>query len=220
MDSGRVVGVVALQGDVSEHIGAFERALDGRGRAVPVRRKEEVAACDAISIPGGESTTISRLLEERGIGAEIVRAARRGVPVLGTCAGLVVLAKAVRDELERKGGGNGRRVRTLGLMDIAADRNAFGRQRESFEAALEIPPLGPEPYPAVFIRAPAVASAGPGVEVLARHEGRIVAARQGSLLALAFHPELAGDLRLHRYFLEAIFSRGLRPREKMENEDR
>ncbi len=195
------VGVVALQGDVGEHMGAFARALGGGGDVVPIRRKEEVAPCGALSIPGGESTTISRLLEEKGIGPEIVRAARRGVPVLGTCAGLIVLAKTITDELGRGTGGNGQRVKPLGLMDIAADRNAFGRQRESFEASLEFPALGREPCRALFIRAPAIASAGPGVEALARHQGRIVAARQGNLLALAFHPELTGDLRLHRYFL-------------------
>ncbi len=195
------IGVVALQGDVSEHIEAFRRALEEGGEVVAIRRKEEVAPCGALSIPGGESTTISQLLAEKGIGPEIVLAAQRGVPVLGTCAGLILLAKRVTDEHEREGQGNGRRVRPLGLMDIAADRNAFGRQRESFEAALEFPALGREPYRALFIRAPAVASAGPGVEVLARHDGRIVAARQGNLVALAFHPELTGDLRLHRYFL-------------------
>jgi 5'-phosphate synthase pdxT subunit len=160
-----------------------------------------VAGCDALSLPGGESTTIGRLLEEKGIGPEIVEAARRGVPVLGTCAGLVLLARRVTDELERGSGGDGGRVRPLGLMDIAADRNAFGRQRESFEASLDFPALGPEPCRALFIRAPAIASAGPGVEVLARHGGRMVAARQGNLLALAFHPELTGDLRPLRYFL-------------------
>lgn len=195
------VGVVALQGDVDEHMEAFRRALGEGGEVVAIRRREEVAPCGAVSIPGGESTTISRLLEEKGMGPEIVQAARRGVPVLGTCAGLIILAKSTRDELERGGKGNGRRVQPLGLMDIAADRNAFGRQRESFEASLEFPALGREPYRAVFIRAPAIASAEPGVEILARHEGHIVAARQGSLLALAFHPELTGDLRLHRYFL-------------------
>lgn len=180
---------------------AFRRALDGRGEVVPIRRKEEVTLCGALSVPGGESTTVSRLLEEKSIGPELVAAARRGVPVLGTCAGLIVLAKSITDELERGGKTDGRRVRPLGLMDITADRNAFGRQRESFEASLEVPALGREPYRAVFIRAPAIASAGPGVEVLARHQGRIVAARQGNMLALAFHPELTGDLRFHRYFL-------------------
>lgn len=195
------VGVIALQGDVSEHVEAFRKALDGRGVAVPVRRREEVALCDALTLPGGESTTLSRLLEATGIGPEIVAAARRGVPILGTCAGLILLAKEITDELERERKGNGRRVRPLGLMEIAADRNAFGRQRESFEAHLDIPLLGREPYRALFIRAPAIASAGPGVEVVARHGGRIVAVREGRLLALAFHPELTGDLRLHRYFL-------------------
>lgn len=198
---GGPVGVVALQGDVDEHVEAFTRALDGDGEVVAIRRRSEVAPCRAVSIPGGESTTISRLLQEKGIGPEIVAAARRGIPVLGTCAGLVILARSVSDELERAGKGNEGRVQPLGLMDIVADRNAFGRQRESFEAGLEVPALGREPYRAVFIRAPAVASAGSGVEVLARHEGRAVAARQGNLLALAFHPELSGDLRLHRYFL-------------------
>ncbi|MEM3087180.1 MAG: pyridoxal 5'-phosphate synthase glutaminase subunit PdxT [Halobacteria archaeon] len=201
VSSGRLVGVVALQGDVSEHLEAFRKVLGEAGEAIPIRRRGEVAGCDALSLPGGESTTIGRLLAEKGIGPEIAEAARRGVPVLGTCAGLVLLAKRVTDELERGSPGNGGRVTPLGLMDIAADRNAFGRQRESFEANLDFPALGREPCPALFIRAPAIASTGPGVEVLARHQGRIVAARQGNLLALAFHPELTGDPRPLRYFL-------------------
>ncbi|MBI4362765.1 MAG: pyridoxal 5'-phosphate synthase glutaminase subunit PdxT [Euryarchaeota archaeon] len=200
------VGIVALQGDVSEHLESFQKALRDLarpGEAVPIRRREEVAGCGAIAIPGGESTTISRLMKSRGITEEIQAAHRRGTPILGTCAGLILLARTITDELGRpKKQGMTSEVYPLGLMDIEVDRNAFGRQRESFEAPLQIHGLPGEPFPAVFIRAPAIQRTGPGVAVLGRHENRIVAARQGNLLGLAFHPELTGDHRLHRYFLE------------------
>lgn len=193
------IGVIALQGDVSEHVSAMELALAGSGRGgevIEVRRAGVVPTCDALVIPGGESTTLGRLMQNSGIGREI-KSAR--IPVLGTCAGMVLLAKAGNS---LAAGGQ----HLLGLMDIAVNRNAFGRQRESFEAALEVKGFR-KAFNAVFIRAPAVTKCGKNVEVLARHGNFVVAARQENLLALAFHPELTDDLRLHNYFLEVCIGK-------------
>lgn len=188
------IGVLALQGDVSEHVLALERALSGRGEVVEVRRPGQMKECQALALPGGESTAISRQLERSGLAEELVDAAKEGKPILATCAGLVLLSREVQ--------GDGR-VRTLGLMDTQISRNAFGPQRESFEADLDIKGLD-RPYRAVFIRAPAIGRAGPDVEVLARVGEAIVAARQGNLLALAFHPELTEDTRVHQLFLNML----------------
>ena len=188
------IGVLALQGDVSEHVLALERALSGRGEVVEVRRPGQMRECQALALPGGESTAISRQLERSGLAEELVDAAKEGKPILATCAGLVLLSREVQ--------GDGR-VRTLGLMDTQISRNDFGPQRESFEADLDIKGLD-RPYRAVFIRAPAIVRAGPDVEVLARVGGAIVAARQGNLLALAFHPELTEDTRVHQLFLNML----------------
>jgi 5'-phosphate synthase pdxT subunit len=188
------IGVLALQGDVSEHVLALERALSGRGEVVEVRRPGQMKECQALALPGGESTAISRQLERSGLAEELVDAAKEGKPILATCAGLVLLSREVQ--------GDGR-VRALGLMDTQISRNAFGPQRESFEADLDIKGLD-RPYRAVFIRAPAIVRAGPDVEVLARVGGAIVAARQGNLLALAFHPELTEDTRVHQLFLNML----------------
>ena len=188
------IGVLALQGDVSEHVLAMERALSGRGEVVEVRRPGQMRECQALALPGGESTAISRQLERSGLAEELVDAAKEKTPILATCAGLVLLSRQVQ--------GDGR-VRTLGLMDTQISRNAFGPQRESFEADLDIKGLD-RPYRAVFIRAPAIGCAGPDVEVLARVGEAIVAARQGNLLALAFHPELTEDTRVHQLFLNML----------------
>jgi 5'-phosphate synthase pdxT subunit len=188
------IGVLALQGDVSEHVLALERALSGRGEVVEVRRPGQMKECQALALPGGESTAISRQLERSGLAEELVDAAKEGKPILATCAGLVLLSREVQ--------GDGR-VRALGLMDTQISRNDFGPQRESFEADLDIKGLD-RPYRAVFIRAPAIVRAGPDVEVLARVGGAIVAARQGNLLALAFHPELTEDTRVHQLFLNML----------------
>jgi 5'-phosphate synthase pdxT subunit len=161
--------------------------------AHPVRTAEEVAACDALIIPGGESTTIGKLMDRYGLIGAIKELAASGKPLLGTCAGMILMAKAIESEAE----GQPR----LELMDITVERNAFGRQVDSFEADLEFAGVNGGPVRAVFIRAPVVRAVGSGVEVLATHEGRVVAARQGNLLALAFHPEMTSDLRIHRYFL-------------------
>jgi 5'-phosphate synthase pdxT subunit len=196
------VGVIAVQGAVSEHLEAFERAfhdLGKKGQAVPVRRQKDLEGVQALAIPGGESTTISKLLIKFGLFDGIVKRAEEGLPVMGTCAGLVLLAREGDEEVRRTG------TRLLGLMDMAVDRNAFGRQRESFEADIPVGLPGPEwkrPYPAVFIRAPAITRVWGRCKALARVEDAIVLAEQGTLLAAAFHPELTADTRLHRRLLE------------------
>jgi pyridoxal 5''-phosphate synthase, glutaminase subunit Pdx2 len=190
------IGVLALQGDFQAHIDAMERA---GATVAPVRTAEAVAACDGLILPGGESTAIGKLMARYEIDTAIREAAGRGIPVYGTCAGMILLAKDIVSGAERGG------QPTLGLMDIAVARNAFGRQVDSFEADIEAPAVSPDgPLRGVFIRAPYVVEAGPGVEVLARYQDRIVLARQGSLLAAAFHPELTDDLRVHQYFLDMV----------------
>ena len=182
-------GVVAVQGDVAEHADAIRRAAAARGRDADVREVREagvVPDCDVLSMPGGESTTISRLLAREGIDDEIRAHVESGKPLLATCAGLIVAARDARDD----------RVDTLDVLDVVVDRNAFGRQKDSFEAHLDVDGLD-SPYPAVFIRAPAVAEVGGGVDVLAQVDGRPVAVRQGSVVGTAFHPELTPDDRIH-----------------------
>lgn len=182
-------GVVAVQGDVAEHADAITRAAAAHGHeveVVEVRRSGVVPDCDLLSMPGGESTTISRLLHREGIAGEVVDHVEAGKPLLATCAGLIVASRDARDE----------RVRTLDVLDVEVDRNAFGRQRDSFETALPVEGLD-SPFPAVFIRAPAIAEVGEDVTVLAAYDGRPVAVSQGPVLGTAFHPELTGDGRLH-----------------------
>ncbi len=183
-----VAGVVAVQGDVSEHARAITRAGETYDEDVEVREVRSsgtVPECDLLLVPGGESTTISRLLREGGIVPEIREHVEDGKPVLATCAGLIVFGRSEDDRLD-----------TLGLLDVGVERNAFGRQRDSFEARLDVADLD-EPFPAVFIRAPAVADAGT-CEVLATVEDRPVAVRQGPIVGTAFHPELTDDARVHR----------------------
>jgi len=180
------IGVLALQGDFAEHI---ERLRGVGARAVEVRLPGDLDAIDALIIPGGESTTITRLLDIYALREPIRRLGEAGLPIWGTCAGAIVLAKHATD-LDRP---------NLALMDIDVRRNAFGRQVDSFEADLEIPALGAAPFHAVFIRAPVIDRAGAAVEVLARlPDGAIVAAREGNLVATSFHPELTTDDRFHR----------------------
>lgn len=187
------IGVLALQGAFAEHIQMLaELGIAAR----EVRLPAHLDAVDALIIPGGESTTIGRLLRITALDDAIRDRAGAGMPVWGTCAGMILLARDVGD--------SGSKVVTqplLGLMDIRVRRNAFGAQLESFETALDAPEVAGAPVPAVFIRAPVVEERGPGVAVLATlADGRPVAVRQGSLLATAFHPELTGDLAFHRYF--------------------
>jgi 5'-phosphate synthase pdxT subunit len=183
-----IAGVVAVQGNVSEHARAIEKAGVAHDEEVVVREIRSsgiVPDCDLLLVPGGESTTISRLIHSEGLAPEIRAHVANGKPVLATCAGLIVLGRTDDD-----------RVDTLSLLDVDVERNAFGRQRDSFETHLDIAGLD-EPFPAVFIRAPAIADAG-SCEVLARVDGRPVAIRQGSVIGTSFHPELTEDPRLHR----------------------
>jgi len=185
-----VAGVVAVQGDVSEHGDAVRRAARAHGEDAEVREVREagvVPECDVLLMPGGESTTISRLLEDEGIDAEIREHVAAGKPVLATCAGLIVASRDAKDD----------RVSTLDVVDVTVDRNAFGRQAESFETGLDVSGLD-EPFHAVFIRAPVIDEVGDGAEVLASFEGRPVAVRDGPVVATSFHPELTDDVRLHR----------------------
>jgi pyridoxal 5'-phosphate synthase pdxT subunit len=186
------IGVLALQGAFIEHVQALGRV---GVEAVEVRRPADLEGVDGLIIPGGESTTIGKLIERFGLRDPILDLARAGAPVWGTCAGMILLARKV-DETTRA-----RSQPLLSLMDITVQRNAFGSQLDSFETTLAMPAIDDTPLPAVFIRAPVVASAGSDVEVLARLEdGTIVAARQGNVFATAFHPELTGDDRIHRWF--------------------
>ena len=186
------IGVLASQGAFAEHIATLIK-LDVE--AVPVRLPGELAGVDGLIIPGGESTTISRLLAAYNLTDRIISMAGDGMPVFGTCAGMILMAREIS--------GNG--TSSLGLMDISVRRNAFGRQVDSFEVEVDVPALGEPPFPAVFIRAPLIERCKDGVEVLARLEnGTIVAARQGKLLVTSFHPELTGDPRFHRYFLDIV----------------
>ncbi|MEM4389200.1 MAG: pyridoxal 5'-phosphate synthase glutaminase subunit PdxT [Candidatus Micrarchaeia archaeon] len=185
------VGVIGVQGAVSEHLAAVER-LGARG--VWVKRPEELNGVSALIIPGGESTTISRLLVESGLFEPVRKLGQQGLPIFGTCAGLILLAKKGDAQVARTG------QRLLGLMDMKITRNAFGRQRESFEEEVEVAGVGR--VVGVFIRAPAIDRTFGKCIPLARIDGRIVAARQENLLATAFHPELTDDLRIHQFFLD------------------
>jgi pyridoxal 5'-phosphate synthase pdxT subunit len=186
------VGVLALQGAVREHVDAIR---DVGGEPVLVRLPADLEGLDALVLPGGESTTMRRLIDKYGLREPILAMAGRGAPMLGTCAGMILLADRLTDGDSP----------VLGLLDVAVERNAYGRQLDSYEADLDMPTLGNEPLHGVFIRAPVVTEAGPDVEVLARDEqGRAIAVRQGRILATAFHPELTGDRRLHRLLVELI----------------
>jgi len=186
------IGVLAMQGAFVEHMAVLRRL---GVEAVPVRLSGEFKGLSALVIPGGESTTIGKLMREYSLVDELRKLISKGFPVMGTCAGMILLAKQVQ----------GLKQHTLEVMDIEVRRNAFGRQVDSFETALEIPVLGQPPFPAVFIRAPWIEKVGEGVEVLASlPDGTAVAVRQGTLVATAFHPELTDDLRLHDYFLSIV----------------
>jgi 5'-phosphate synthase pdxT subunit len=181
-------GVLAVQGDVSEHAAAISDAAETHGETadvVDIRQSGIVPDCDLLAIPGGESTTISRLLDREGIAPEVVDHVEAGKPVLATCAGLIVCSTDANDD----------RVDTLDLLDVSVERNAFGRQKDSFEAPLDVTGLD-EPFHAVFIRAPVIDEVG-DAEVLASWEDRPVAVRDGPVVGTSFHPELTGDSRIH-----------------------
>jgi 5'-phosphate synthase pdxT subunit len=186
------IGVLALQGAFREHILAIE-ALDAKATAV--RLPEQLAQLDGLIIPGGESTAISKLMESYGFYEPIAERCAAGMAVWGTCAGAILIAAEVVDGIKGQ--------RSLGLMDISVRRNAYGRQIDSFEVDLDFAHIG-EPFTGIFIRAPWLERVGEGVETLATHEGHACAARQGRLMATTFHPELTGDPRVHRFFVEQV----------------
>jgi 5'-phosphate synthase pdxT subunit len=185
------VGVLALQGDVVEHVRALERI----GATVhEVKTARDLAEVDALIVPGGESTTVIKLLDRFELVEPIRARVRAGMPFWGTCMGMIVAAHDVAD-LDQP---------TLDLIDITVRRNAFGRQIASAEVPLDVPALGAEPFPAIFIRAPWVERAGPGVELIAQHDGHGVFVREKNVIGTSFHPELTGDDRVHRYFLSLL----------------
>ena len=194
------IGVIAIQGNVEEHVNAIQRALDragNRAEVIKIKHKGLVPTCDALIIPGGESTTLGRLMEKEGISSEIKNVAKAGIPIMGTCAGLVLIAKSGDEQVKKTG------QSLLSIMDIKVNRNAFGRQKESFECLIDFKGFD-SPFNAVFIRAPSITWFGKDVEVLSEYNGVIIAARQKNILAIAFHPELTDDPRIHHYFLKMM----------------
>lgn len=186
------IGVLALQGGVQEHLTALE--MVGNIEARPVKTMAEIEAVDGLILPGGESTAIGRLLQYFSLLEPLGRRIREGLPVWGTCAGMILLAKDI----------SGQQSAYFSAMDICVHRNAYGSQLDSFRCEALIPAVSSLPLPLVFIRAPYIELAGPEVEILARVEGHIVGARQENMLATSFHPELAQDISFHRYFVDAI----------------
>ncbi len=190
------VGVLSLQGAFREH----REVLDALGvEVVEVRMPSDLGALDALILPGGESTTMSQLLDSSEVREPLGALVTDGLPVLGTCAGMILLAREVLDGRPDQ--------QSFGAIDCSVRRNGYGRQRDSFEAALDVRGLGGGPFPGVFIRAPRVESAGPGVEVLATHEDVPVLMRSGSVWVSSFHPELSGDLRIHQLFVNEVIQR-------------
>ncbi|WP_071396519.1 pyridoxal 5'-phosphate synthase glutaminase subunit PdxT [Bacillus tuaregi] len=184
------IGILGLQGAVREHV----RSVQACGaEAVVVKRVEELEGIDGLIIPGGESTTMRKLIDQYGFMEPLKVFAAKGKPMFGTCAGLILLAKELVGNTESH----------LGIFDVAVERNSFGRQKDSFEAELHIRGLD-EPFVGVFIRAPHIVMAGENVEILAKHEGRIVAAREGQILGCSFHPELTEDHRMTELFMEMV----------------
>jgi pyridoxal 5'-phosphate synthase pdxT subunit len=183
------IGVLALQGDVPEHVRALERA---GARAVPVKTEEALESVDGLVIPGGESTTVGMLLERYSLMEPLRRRIEEGLPVFGTCTGLILMAKEIEGSPQPR----------IGCMDVAVQRNAYGRQVDSFESDVEVQGLDGEPVRAVFIRAPRVTRTAPEVEVLAETDAGPVLVRQGNLLGATFHPELTQDSRIHTLFVE------------------
>jgi len=193
MNNGITIGVLSLQGDVEEHVDALLAAkIDARG----VKTPEDLAGVDGLIIPGGESTTVGEMIGRFGLAKPLAQRVKAGMPVWGTCMGMIVLAKNVRGSSQP----------TLGLLSIEVKRNAFGRQIESAEVPLEIEGIDGKPFPGVFIRAPWIESAWDDARILARLDGKGVMVRQKQILGTSFHPELTGDRRLHRYFADMVTS--------------
>ena len=186
------IGILALQGAFVEHMVALRQLAV---EASPIRLPSELSDLDGLIIPGGESTSMLKLMQDFNLAQPLREMAQTGFPIWGTCAGMICLAKEIANS----------NMETLAVMDMVVRRNAFGRQTDSFETELPVPVLGDSPFPAIFIRAPIIGSVDSQVEILARlTNGTVVAAKQGNVIAAAFHPELSDDLRFHRYFLRIV----------------
>jgi pyridoxal 5'-phosphate synthase pdxT subunit len=196
------IGVLGFQGDIEENVAATKRAMEEMkvsGSVEFVRYPEEIERVDGLILPGGESTVQSALAALQRSLPVLKKRIADGMPVLGTCAGMIMLSKKVFDHVVGE-----TRQKTVGNLDVVIERNAFGRQNDSFEADLKIDMLGKGAFKGVFIRAPAVTEAGKDVEVIARHANKIVAVKQRNIIGTAFHPELAGDVRMHRHFVKMV----------------
>ena len=192
------VGVVAVQGAVSEHVEILKKAMEHlgmNGEVVYVRSIKDLKNISGLIIPGGESTTINRLMRKTGLHEEIIKLGKKGLPILGTCAGTILLAKEGDEQIKQTN------TILLGLLDMKVKRNVYGRQVDSFEANVRIPELGKKPFRAVFIRAPGIERVWDGTEVFAEYNDSIIGVKKRKILALTFHPELTDDLRMHEYFL-------------------
>lgn len=194
------IGIISLQGAVPEHISMTQNALknlDITGEAVAVRHPDQLNKCSALVLPGGESTTISKLLRRFELQDPLIKAAEEGVPIMGTCAGCILMAKEGDDEVKKTN------TQLLKMMDMKVDRNAFGRQKESFEAFLDIKGFD-SPFPGIFIRGPVIDEVYGNCHALSKYENKIIMAKQNNLIALSFHPELSMDSRIHEMFLSMI----------------
>ena len=202
MNNELLIGVLGLQGDIEENIKATTNALKEmnlKGKVLSVRYPEEIMKIDGLIIPGGESTVMGLLIAiKNGLLDAITKILQEGLPVMGTCAGMIVLAKKSYDKVV----GNKRQL-LLGVLDIEVERNSFGRQYDSFESKLNISGIGND-YKGIFIRAPAVISVGPQVEILSKFDEKIVAVKQENIIGTSFHPELSGDYRMHRLFIRLV----------------
>jgi pyridoxal 5'-phosphate synthase pdxT subunit len=202
MNSELLIGVLALQGDIEENIKATTDALremNLKGNVISVRYPDEIMKVDGLIIPGGESTVMGLLLSlKNGLLDSITKVLQDRLPIMGTCAGMIVLAKKSYDKVV----GNKKQL-LLGALDIEIERNSFGRQYDSFESTLEISGIGND-FKGIFIRAPSVISTGSGVQILSKFDGKIVAVQQENIIGTSFHPELSGDTRMHRLFIELI----------------
>ena len=196
------IGILAVQGDIEENLSATNLALKDlgfEGKAVAVKYADEIGKVDGLILPGGESTVIGTLAKLSGATQVIKDRIDDGMPVLGTCAGMIMLAKRAYDKVVGE-----TQQQLLNVLDIVVERNAFGRQSDSFEADLKIKMIGDESFKGVFIRAPIVTETGKGVDVVTTINSKIVAVKQGNVIGTAFHPELSGDTRLHRYFAQLV----------------
>jgi 5'-phosphate synthase pdxT subunit len=200
------IGVVAVQGAVSEHVEVLRKAMEKskiEGSVAYARKVRDLDDVSGIVIPGGESTTISRLILSTGMYEKIAELAKKGLPILGTCAGTILLSKEGNEQVKQTN------TQLLGLLEMKVLRNAYGRQVDSFEADVKIPEIGDKPFRAVFIRAPTIEKVWNDTRVWAEYKGTIIGARKGNILALTFHPELSDDLRIHKYFLKMTVNSAL-----------